>query len=89
MHQRSNVPVRHLRQAIPKNNLPAASQETRVRQGGEVRMYDVPCQVQAQAQSTEALQCSRIRHKEHVCKRGKLRLTSKTTEARQKATTAG
>lgn len=60
-----------------------------MRQGGEVRMYDVPCQVQAQAQSTEALQRSRVRHQEHIRKRGKLRLTSKTTEAHEKTITAG
>lgn len=50
-------------------------------------MYDVPCQVQAQAQSTAALQRPRVRHEELV--RGReLRLTGKTTEAREKATAA-
>lgn len=50
-------------------------------------MYDVPCQVQAQAQSAAALQRSRIRHEELV--RGReLGLTGKTTEAKsEKATT--
>lgn len=49
-------------------------------------MYDVPYQVQAQAQSTETLQRSRVRHEELI--RGELRLTGKTTEAQEKATTA-
>jgi len=55
-----------------------------MRQGGEVRMYDVPCQIQAQAQSIKALQRSRIQ--QHVRRRGEFRLTSKTTEAHKKTT---
>lgn len=81
MHHRPDVSVRHLRQTVPKNHLLAASQEIRVRQGSAIRMYDVPCQVQAQTQSTEALQRSRIHGS------GELRLT-KTMETREKAIVA-
>lgn len=31
-----------------------------MRQGGQIRMHDVSCQVQAQAQSAEALQRSHV-----------------------------
>jgi len=55
-----------------------------MRQGGEIRMYDVPCQIQAQAQPIKALQRSRVQ--QFVCRRGEFRLTSKTTEAHEKTT---
>lgn len=58
--------MRYLRQTIPKNHLVATPQETRVREGGEVRVHDVSYEVQAQAQSAEALQRSHVRLEEHV-----------------------
>jgi len=55
-----------------------------MRQRGEIRMYDVPCQIQAQAQPIKALQRSRVQ--QLVRGRGEFRLTSKTTEAHEKTT---
>jgi len=55
-----------------------------MRQRGEIRMYDVPCQIQAQTQPIKALQRSRVQ--QLVRGRGEFRLTSKTTETHEKTT---